>query len=351
MVWRGATRRIDGRADAWLGPWLERWRDDTRSPAPIAKVTVVARDVATDAHEAFSAHAVANVEELTARLAAGNGPHDARNVKRIRTALRRLRALVRETAPDEDASDHDRGLRRAGKRLGAIRDVDVVLGWIAARRAASGSDLERAALDELEARLARARESAVTRAARRLDPSVVRELVNDVQRFVVRLVVDEPFATRWWRSAHAELVDALQSASPTDADLEVLHRIRIAARRARYALDWLGPLATAEAREWKADALALQRAIGAHRDAALLHERLRDEIERATSRRRITLARGLEASAIAARSERTRTFAAAQRIIAAATTRASLEPATPQLLGSDAASSPTRSPPGRSGRA
>lgn len=350
FVWRSAARRID--AQAWLGGWRET---EPRAPTTIAKVTVLGRSdgvaISVDGTPISPVplpHVVGYVDELASRLLAANGPDDARSVKRVRTALRRLRAFVRETAVDDAAADHDRGLRRAGKRLGAVRDLDVLLAGLAARRASSGSDLERAALDELEGRLRRDREPAIARANRRLDPPALRDVVLGVRGYVARIDVDDAMAQRWWATTRAELFAALAAAPRTDDDLEALHRIRIAARRARYGVESFGPDAPSDASAWAEDTLALQRAIGSHRDAALLHDRLRAEVERATKRGRITLVRGLEASVIAARSDRARTFAAAQDAIAKA--RARPGSVQPQLRGSEAARSPTRSPPGRSGR-
>jgi len=358
IVWRGAARRLEGR----LNPLLDRWLDrGVRSPPPpplatISQVTVVrahtsvARDtIASD----FAAHVSEYVDELGSRVVANNGPLDARELKRLRTALRRLRALVRETADDQaTADDYDRLVRRAGKRLGDVRDLDVAILGIAARRAVSGSELEHAALDELEARLARDRDAAFARASKRLGASALEDVVLGARRHVAWLAGDgrfEPLARQWWTATRAELLTALDQASPIDDDLEVLHEIRIAARRARYGAELFGPLAPVEAVAWRRESLDLQHAIGLHRDAALLHARLSAEVERATDRRRITLARGLEASIIGARGERMRTFIAARDAIAKARARPLEGP--PQLRGNDAASSPTRKPPGRSGLA
>lgn len=301
----------------------------------------------------FAAHLAEYVDEVGSRVLASNGPLDARELKRLRTALRRLRALVRETAADDavpNETDYDRIVRRAGKRLGDVRDLDVAIVGIAARRAVSDSDLERAALDELEARLARDRESALGRATKRLGG--LDEIVVGAHRHVAGLASDErceELARKWWATTRAGLGAALDHRGPTDEDLDGLHEIRIAARRARYGVELFGSIAPVEAIEWQGDALTLQRTIGRHRDAALLHARLRAEVERATTRRRITLARGLEASVIGARAERTRTFFAARDAIAKARARPLEGP--PQLRGNPAASSPTRNPPGRSGLA
>jgi CHAD domain-containing protein len=365
IVWRRAAERIEGGlhrlVDRVAGHRTDVWRDlpdgaGTGALAHVAKVTVVARGSMTDVEAIPSAavpHLVAHVDELVVRVRRPQGPLDERAVRRLRTALRRQRALVRATASvGPSDTDLDRALRRLGKRLGTVRDLDVALAGLATRRAAAGSDLERAALDELEQRLAKRRIAALRRATSRLDEADIAAAADMLRGHVAEILGRgqiDVLAQQWWNLAHAELLAALDHADGDEHELEALHRIRIAARVVRYGLESFDAVAPADARAWLDDVLTLQRAIGKHRDAALLHEGLRERAERASKRGHIALARGLEASVIAARIDRDAAFTAVHAAVARA--RAGVRPGPAQLLGSDVARSPTRSPPGRSGLA
>ncbi|MBX7083503.1 MAG: CHAD domain-containing protein, partial [Nannocystaceae bacterium] len=99
-----------------------------------------------------------------------------------------------------------------------------------------------------------------------------------------------------------ELALALQQPL-ADHELEPLHALRKLARRLRYAVALLRPLALPHAPT--AAALSrLQAALRQHRDAALLHDRVRARIDRALARQRFALARGLEPTLATLRARR-----------------------------------------------
>lgn len=230
-----------------------------------------------------------------------------RETKRLRTALRRLRGIVDVVVGPVDprkAAQLDRQLARLARRLGAIRDLDVALALLSERREASGSDLERAALDELCGELVRARIEAAARARKRLRGDATAEVTAQVRAALVdRLALpcgDTP--GQWW-STHAHSWPALPESVLPD-DLDGLHALRSAARRIRHAIELFDEHAPIDARAWLDHARALHRSIGEHRDHALLVARLDQRIARARGRQRIALLRGLEASAIAATAPR-----------------------------------------------
>ncbi len=257
----------------------------------------------------WTEHACDHVDRWLRRLAAADGPSDARSVRHRRTALRRLRLILRVTAITsvEDAEETqeawrnaDRSLRRLTRRLGAVRDHDVALGLVAARRDASTSELECAALEELAGRIGRRRQRAWDYAARRLDDDALREAVESVRLCVAAAVTQgspDALARRWWHAAHAQLAQALDA---TDDDLiERLHAIRIAAREIRYGLELFDDTAPPAAAVLLLPCIAAQQAIGAHRDLAGFHTALTARGARASRRGRVALARGLESAVVA----------------------------------------------------
>lgn len=329
-LWRAREPTGDARAS----------RRAVGAPAEAARLTPDAPAVATP----WTDMACRHIDRHVAKVVAPTGPLDAADVRRLRTAIRRLRAIVDCMAHGGRRGDRrelDRALRRLMKRLGDVRDADVALAAIGTRRRHCGSDLELAALDELAAWHLARRERAFARAVRRLDGDAITEAMAAVRLFVATSITEcdpEVSARRWWLATRTALDGAIAHA-PNDGDLETLHALRIAARRVRHGLDYFGTAAPIEALALHADAVAVQRALGAHRDAALFHARLEARIDRATRRGHVALQRGLESSAIAARADRLAAFDRAGAAVA-------------QLRGRLAAArSPMRSPPGRSGRA
>lgn len=230
-----------------------------------------------------------------------------REVKRLRTGVRRLRAIVDVVIAPLDArraAELDRRLARLVRRLGPIRDLDVGLAMLAERREASQSDLERAALDELCAEMIRARTKAVARASKRLRDDATTTVTAQVRAVLVDALALPPrdAAALWW-STHRHRWPALPDAVVPE-DLEALHALRTAARRICYALELFDEGAPVDARAWLDHVRALHRSIGEHRDRALHVERLDHRIARARDRERIALLRGLEASVIAATAPR-----------------------------------------------
>jgi CHAD domain-containing protein len=205
---------------------------------------------------------------------------DPEALHHMRTAIRRLRAILRAVRRRFDRAEVDRlraELRWLGRTLGAARDADVL----------------RAHLRHPLARLAR------------VDPGTVRRLRDrlDAQRVAARTRVAAALASRRYRA----LADALEvvsrrpppdgdgeevvladvaaaqfkklrkavealAAEPTDRDL---HAVRIKVKRARYT----GELARLEvgrrAVKFVDQAARVQDVLGEHQDAAVAERRLR----------------------------------------------------------------------------
>jgi CHAD domain-containing protein len=298
---------------------------DVSAPSSISPRAV---QLSTPPAPTWREHVLAHADKWIGRCVAAATGDDAdaapplgpRDVKHLRTGIRRLRAVVDlALAPaDADAAEGiDRRLARLARRLGVIRDLDVALGLLSQRREASSSDLERAALDELCGELARARTKAVARATKRLRGDAVAIAMSEARAaLALHLDADAAERARQWWSMHAPML-SLPDADG-ERDLEILHAARATARRIRYALELLGGHAPHRATTQLGQVRALQDAIGAHRDHALLVQRLEARIARARDRHRIALLRGLEASAIAMSGPRTECSRRVREVLTAA---------------------------------
>lgn len=205
--------------------------------------------------------------------------HDAR------VAVRRLRSDLRSFLPlfDRDwAADFRERLRWLADGLGAARDLDVLIARLARdieRLPAADRALAASALAPLRA----ARDAAYRRVASMLDDpryaSLLGELVDALRepRLSVRAV--EPWrevAADVLRDAWRPLRRAARRAGD-DPDDALLHRVRIKAKRLRYAAEALVPLAGDGAARLAAAIEALQTVLGEQHDAVVARERLRRE--------------------------------------------------------------------------
>ena len=206
---------------------------------------------------------IAELHEHEAGVRAG----DADALHKFRVATRRSRALLR---PCSGVDDLQRELRWLAGMLGPVRDLDVLIDRVRELVKDLGEDQAggETIVNALEARRADAR-AALMKA---LDSDRYRELIA---RFPVdigtlgetdagHLVALAGRELKRLRRAHAEL-------GPEPADDE-LHRVRIKAKRTRYAAELAGKKLAKLANAAK----ALQDAIGVHQDAVVAEQRVRE---------------------------------------------------------------------------
>jgi CHAD domain-containing protein len=193
-------------------------------------------------------------------------------VRRLRSDLRTVRTLLSpDWAPGLDAE-----LRQLAGLLGTVRDLDVLLMHMESTHGDLMVPLE-PMLADLRSRHAAARSVLVDelrsdRYAQLLERLVV--LSRDPDLTEVGLepagVVLPGLAAKSWRRLERR-VDALDD--PERADDSDLHRVRIAAKRARYAAELAArcvPPETAEdAKRFAADLGELQDLLGRHQDAVI----------------------------------------------------------------------------------
>jgi CHAD domain-containing protein len=215
--------------------------------------------------QALRAHA----QEVAAHEEGSRLGADPEEVHKQRVATRRLRSLLRSTRsrlddPDR-ASQLGTELRWLGGLLGAVRDRDVLVGYLLDELAS----IEEAAsfgaiLELLDAEREEARHTLIAG----LDSDRYRSLLAELER---------PPALRAGErleSAAADEYGRLRKAAKRlgrNPEDEELHRVRIRAKRARYAAEALGSEPRFVARAKK-----LQDVLGEHQDASVAEERIRE---------------------------------------------------------------------------
>jgi CHAD domain-containing protein len=214
---------------------------------------------------------------------------DPEGVHQARVATRRLRCDLRTFAPLLDpiwVESLRAEAKWLGSELGTARESEVLLGHLRARAHTLPADAEHAVCGLVDhaagdRAAAQARVVEVLRSPRYLElvdrlvegaiaPRVRTEAFHASTRDLARL------ARAPWKKLkrdHARL-------GPSPAD-EVLHALRIRAKRARYAVEAVSGFIDGEAPHELAAALtSLQDVLGAHQDAVVAQTWLHDELAR-----------------------------------------------------------------------
>ena len=201
---------------------------------------------------------------------------DAEDVHRFRVATRRTRAIVRATKPllGEALVPLGEELRWLGGVLGSVRDLDVLLDHL--RREVATLDTDQRAGRELLSGLEAARDEARGQLLEALGSPRYRALL-DAFATAIAAVPGLPKGADA-DSLAGEAFHRLRRASerlPAEPSDEELHRLRIKAKRARYAAE-LAALGGAASAKRAVEALKrVQDVIGEHQDAVVAEERLR----------------------------------------------------------------------------
>jgi CHAD domain-containing protein len=212
---------------------------------------------------------------------------DDEDVHKLRVAARRLRSDLHTFAPllDRQRVDPIRSeLGWLGRKVGAVRDTDVLTARLTARLE-SLPDVDPVGADQLmsllerEAGEARATMLVALREARYLhlldtlvDLATAppfrknRAVTSGQSRQMATKFVEKP----WHRVV--ETVEALDR-NPSDDEL---HHVRILAKRSRYAAEAAAPLLGPVAGRFAAAVADLQTVLGDHQDTVLAEEWLRD---------------------------------------------------------------------------
>jgi CHAD domain-containing protein len=207
-------------------------------------------------------------------------------LRKLRVAMRRLRSDLQTFAPLLDGEWADQLRERLGglaARLGTVRDAEVLnerLAELASLLPAEETASALPLIDIAAAQLSTAR-------AQLLD-----DLARDDYLEILDSVISAVAQPRWSDGPPVESVAALASRPwrrlrrfvaelpevPTDAEL---HRIRILAKRVRYAADACIPAVGEAAQASSARIAALQTVLGDHHDASVTREWLHRQSEAA----------------------------------------------------------------------
>jgi CHAD domain-containing protein len=207
---------------------------------------------------------------------------DPEGVHQARVATRRFRSTLRTFRPLLEEGWTVRLRERAkwlADRLGAVRDADVMLARLRADAERLGQDEGRGAewllrrLDN-EREAARAallsamREDAYVRLLDELIAAANSPMALEGGRPAVEALV--PRVARTWRKLRKEVREA--GSEPSDAQL---HRVRIRAKRCRYAAEAVVPVVGKPAARFAAAAEAIQDILGGQHDAVVAQDWLR----------------------------------------------------------------------------
>jgi CHAD domain-containing protein len=258
-----------------LPPHVERVA--TIDPQPVATTDLGSEDVlgtisvAALAFVSLRRHTrMLLASEEGARLGA-----DPERLHDMRVASRRLRAafsLFREYLPARGETLR-RELTRLGRALGTVRDLDVRLGQLAAWREGALSD-DATAFDAIRAVLEKERDAARVKLVRLLDTPRHKTMAGRLADFVrrgpgtrpalgKRPAVDTAPELLGLRYRKARKAGKRLSRSSPAADF---HRMRILAKRLRYALEFHEPLYDGEVRSMIGHLTSLQDLLGQHQD-------------------------------------------------------------------------------------
>ena len=256
-----------------LGPAAQEAPDLTATALPEAPT---AADVL---RQAFSS-AVAQILRHDIGVRTGEDPE---SIHQARVATRRLRSHLRTFKPlvqEEWANRLRDELGWLAERLGAVRDAQVLLERLRAEAARLPQADARPAAD-----LLRRIGDSVEPARRELLAGMASQRYVDLLESLVE-AVSRPALTEeaslaatdalpaLVRKPWRRLRDAVRALGPEPPD-EELHRIRILAKRARYAAEAAAPVVGKEAGRFADAAADLQTVLGEHQDSAVAQDWLR----------------------------------------------------------------------------
>jgi CHAD domain-containing protein len=258
--------------------------DETAEPAPTPETHLAVGKtpgVTADDHVAEAARKVMrfHLARMLAREAGVRTGHDLEDVHAMRVATRRQRAAWRvfgSAFRERRTRRYRNGLREIARRLGAVRDLDVLIEASDHYRA----DLpvaEQRALEPLIADWRTRRDDARVLLVRELDSDGYRRWVDDYRDFVqtegaaVRPVgavephrIRDTTASRVWTAY--EHVRGYESVLRW-ADVETLHELRIAGKWLRYTIEFVREALGDDAAPLIARVTALQDHLGLMNDA------------------------------------------------------------------------------------
>ena len=245
-------------------------------------VVVPPVSTAPTAREVIHAAIAGSVRRLLVHLPAARLGEDSEGVHQSRVSLRRLRSDLRTFGPLLEPSLIDRltpELRWLGDCLGEVRDADVRL-EVLQELVQDESSLAPERTEALFGVLERQRRQARTRLLRALNSerciTLLDQLVETAQDPPTAPQADDPaeenlpgLVIRPWRKLRRAVADL--DDDPTDTEL---HRIRIRAKRCRYAAEAVVPVSGKPARQLARSMKRVQDSLGDLNDAIIIGKHL-----------------------------------------------------------------------------
>lgn len=207
---------------------------------------------------------------------------DPEELHAMRTAVRRLRAILRAVRPMFAAEQVDelRGeLRWLGSALGPARDADVAREYLG-REVASLAPAARAAAEPLLARIDAERAAAMTGVRSALDDPRYPRLMERVEEMIrrPRIAAADVSLPALARGEFKKLRKAVEALPKKPGDRE-LHALRIKVKRARHTAELVHRLVGRTAERFAAKAHKVQDVLGEHQDAVVAERRIHELLE------------------------------------------------------------------------
>jgi len=249
--------------------------------APAEDVAPAKSDPPVEHLRAFLRAQLAEIERHDPAVRVGGDPED---LHKLRVAVRRSRAALREARAllgnDQGRSLRDE-LKWLGRRLGPARDLDVLIARLRAEVAElDGPDAVPAG--KIVMQLESDREAAQAEMLTALESPRYAELLATLEQTVAAPPVAtsdvslKGAARKEFRKLERQ-VKAFGVAPSNDA----LHRARIQAKRVRYATELSSQLLGKDGRKVVSAAKKFQDVVGAHQDAVVAEEHIRQAVRRA----------------------------------------------------------------------
>jgi CHAD domain-containing protein len=234
--------------------------------------------------EHLRAYLRAQLEEIERHDPAVRVGSDPEDVHKLRVAVRRSRAALREARRllgDEQGRTLRDELKWLGGRLGPARDLDVLIARLR-RETAELDGPDAVSAGKIVAQLEDEREGAQRELLETLDS----ERYANLLALLAQVVDAPPVATsdislnRLTRREFRKLKSQVDALGP-NASNDALHRTRIQAKRLRYATELASQLLGKKGEDVVSAAKTFQDVVGAHQDAVVAEEYIRTAVRRA----------------------------------------------------------------------
>lgn len=222
------------------------------------------------------------LEALQAREPGVRIGRDPEELRRMRVAVRRLRATLRASRDvlgsrvvDELRAELD----WLGTALGEVRDVDLVTGYVAAEVGALSASARKPGARLLR-RLEIDRSHAWDQLLATLDGERYPHLMNRLKTILGR-APRRPLAVSLPEAAAAQWKKARRAVKrlPTRPTADELHEVRVKVKHARYAAELAAGAMGRPAERFVEQAKRIQDILGEHQDAVVIEEYLHDVID------------------------------------------------------------------------